>query len=68
MKNAFYLTLKAIVVLKILNFLFWLFGHVGKRFDMKRKVNFKIYYVTNWIVNNYNIHCQISQEVKAIRQ
>ena len=28
MKNAFYFTLKALFVLKILIFLFWLFGHV----------------------------------------
>ena len=33
MKNAFYFTLKAIFILKIFNFLFWHFGHVGKRLD-----------------------------------
>ena len=31
MKNAFYLTLKALFVLKIFKFLSWLFGHVEKR-------------------------------------
>ena len=30
MKNAFYLILKALLVLKILKFLSWLFGHVEK--------------------------------------
>ena len=30
MKNAFYFTLKALIVLKIFEFLSWLFGHVGK--------------------------------------
>ena len=33
MKNAFYFTLKAILVLKIFKFLFCLFGHVEKRLD-----------------------------------
>ena len=32
-KNAFYLTLKALFVLKITKFLSWLFAHVEKRFD-----------------------------------
>ena len=30
MKNAFYLVLKALFVLKIFKFLSWLFGHAGK--------------------------------------
>ena len=30
MKNAFYYILKALFVLKIFNFLSWLFGHVEK--------------------------------------
>ena len=33
MKNAFHFTLKAVFVLKIFYFLFWLFGHVEKRLD-----------------------------------
>ena len=33
MKNAFYFALKALFVLKIFKFLFWLFGYVEKRFD-----------------------------------
>ena len=31
-----------------------LFGCVEKRFDKKAQINFKIYVVTDWIVNNYN--------------
>ena len=33
MKNAFYFTLKALFVLKIVKFLSWLFGHVDKQLD-----------------------------------
>ena len=33
MKNAFHFTLKALFVLKIFKFLFWLFGHLEKRLD-----------------------------------
>ena len=40
MKNAFYVTLKALFVLKIFKFLSWYFGHVEKRVDLKDKVNF----------------------------
>ena len=36
MKNAFYFTLKAILVLKIFKFLFWLFGHVEKTAWLER--------------------------------
>ena len=38
MKNAFYVTLKALFVLKIFTFLSDSFDHVGKRFDKKAKV------------------------------
>ena len=31
-------------------------GHVGKRLDKKDKIDLKIYYVTDWITNNYNTH------------
>ena len=41
MKNAFYFTLKAVVVLKIFKFLSWSFSLVEKRLDEKDKVNFK---------------------------
>ena len=43
MRNAFYFTLKALFVLKIFKFLFWLFGHVGKQLDKKTNVDFKFY-------------------------
>ena len=32
-KNAFYFTLKALFVLKVFKFLFWIFGHVEKILD-----------------------------------
>ena len=56
LKNAFYFTLKALFVLEIFKFLFWLFGHVGKLLDMKTNEKFKPYAVTNWETNNYNTH------------
>ena len=33
MKNVFYFTLKALFVLKIFKFVFWLFGHEEKQLD-----------------------------------
>ena len=32
------------------------FCHVGKRFNKKPKVNFKLYDVTDPKINNYNTH------------
>ena len=32
------------------------FGHAGKLLDEKAKVNFKIFDITSWETNNYNIH------------
>ena len=55
-KNAFYFFLEAFFVLKIFNFLFWIFGHVEKRFDQKA-VNF-----TTWETKNCNTH--IAQYLK----
>ena len=52
MKNGFYLTLKALFVLRLFKFLSWPFG----RLDLKDKVNFKIYDVTTWLTNNCNTH------------
>ena len=49
MRNAFYFKSKALFVLKIFKFLFWLFGHVSKRLDKKDKVHFKFYDVTAWL-------------------
>ena len=34
-------------------FLSWLFGYIEKRFEVKVKVYFKIYVVTDWTTNNY---------------
>ena len=56
MKNAFHSMSKALFVLKVFNFLSWLFGHVEKRLDKKSKVYFKIYDVTDGKTNNYNTH------------
>ena len=39
MKNAFCFTLKALFILKIIEFLSQIFGHLQKRFDYKDKVN-----------------------------
>ena len=49
MKDAFNFT-KALFVLKIFQFLSWLFGYVEKRLD---EVNFKTYDAT-WKTNTYN--------------
>ena len=48
--------LKAFFVLEIFTFLSGLFGFVEKRLEKKAKVNFKIYYVTDWTANNYNVN------------
>ena len=56
MRNAFYLTLKPLIVSEIFPFLLYVFGHVGKLFDKKAMVNLKVHDVTNWITNNYNTH------------
>ena len=66
MKNAFYFTLKALSVLKIFNFLSLVFGYVGKRFDLKDKVNFKIYGVTTWLtINCYTLIAQYISRSKG---
>ena len=41
------------------------FGHVEKQLDKKAKVNFKTYDVTNWEINNYNIHIAQYPKVKG---
>ena len=47
MKNVFCFILKALFVLKLFEFLSWLFGHAKKkRFDQRDKVVFKIYDMT----------------------
>ena len=54
LKHAFYFMSKALFVLEISTFLYWLFGHIEKRPEKKTKVNFKTYDVTGWATNNYN--------------
>ena len=56
MKNTFYFSFISLFVLKIFKFLSWLFGHVGKRTDVKDQVNFKIYDVTTWLTNKCNTY------------
>ena len=56
MKNAFYLILKTLLVLKIFTFLSWLFGCKEKQLHNKAMVYFKIYDVTDWTAKDYNTH------------
>ena len=63
MQNAFYFTLKVLVILKMFKFLSWPFGHVGTRLDQKGKIIFKIYDITACLTNNCNT--QESQEVRT---
>ena len=67
-KNAFYFTSKALLLLKIFKFLSLIFGHVEsntfghiEQLDWKDKVNFKIYDITTWWTNNFNILTSISR-------
>ena len=55
-EKTFYFTLKALFVLKITKFMFWLFGHVVKRLDYKDNLHFKICDVITWLTNNCNAH------------
>ena len=66
MKNAFHFMLKAHFVLEIITYLSWLFGYVEKQLDKRAMVNFKIYDVTEWAINNYNTH--IAQYLMKRRQ
>ena len=56
MKNAFYVTLKAHLVLQMFKFLSEFFGNVRIRLDKKVKVNFKIYDVIYWETNDCCTH------------
>ena len=49
-------TLNTLLVLIILKFLSWIFGHVAKQLNEKDKVNFKIYEVTTWLKSNCNTY------------
>ena len=57
-KNAFYLTLKALSVLKIFKFLSWHFDNANKPLHSKDKANFKIYDVTTCLTNDCNTHVE----------
>ena len=48
--------LKTLSVLETFTFLLRLFGYLEKRLDKKAYVNLKIYDVTDWATNNYNIY------------
>ena len=50
--------LKSSFVIKALTFLSWFFGYMENRIDKKAKVNFKIYDVTDWAIND---SCNIAQ-------
>ena len=62
MKNAFYFILKALFVLKILNFCVDFLAMQKKQLDLKEKFNFEIYDVTAWLKNIYITH--IAQSLK----
>ena len=64
MKKAFYLTSKALFVLKIFKFLSGHFGHVPKKLYEKYQVNFKFYDGTAWLTNNCNTHIVQYLEMK----
>ena len=51
MKNVFYITIKALFVLKIFKFCPDYFGYTEKQLEKKDMVNFKIYDVTNQEAN-----------------
>ena len=46
--------MKALFVLKILNFCPDFLGHVEKRRDNKITINLKVHDVTNWLTNKFN--------------
>ena len=61
MKNVFIPSKKLFLFLRYLNFCPGFFGSVGKWFDKKAKVSFKIYDVIIWETNNSNTHVQYLQ-------
>ena len=56
MKNAFYVILKALVALKILNICLDFLVMQKKPLDQKDKIHFEIYDVTAWLRMNYDTH------------
>ena len=64
MKNTFYCTLIALFGLKLLKFLYWIFGNVKERTDLKHKTC----EVAIWCAKQLQYTSwSISQEVKVIR-
>ena len=62
----FYFTLKAFFILKIFYKLSsYFFILVKKQLDQKDKVDFKIYDVTSWLINNCNKHIDQYLKKKA---
>ena len=62
MKNAFYFTLKVLLVFNIFKLCPDYFGHVGKWLDKKVNNNLNIFDVIKWETINYNKH--IAQNLK----
>ena len=62
MKNVFIPSKKLFLFLRYLNFCPGFFRSVGKWFDKKAKVSFKIYDVIIWETNNSNTHVQYLQK------
>ena len=56
MRNAFYLTLNALFILKIFSFCLNFMVTKKKRLDEKHKFNFEIYDVTTLLTDIYNTH------------
>ena len=61
LKNASYLILKALFVLKIFKFCLDFLVISEKWLDQKDKVTFKIYDVPTWLINNFNMLSNTSQ-------
>ena len=57
-----YIILKTLSILKIHEFLSWVFGDIEKTTWLERKVNLITHDVTAWLTNNYNTH--IAQYLK----
>ena len=51
MKQAFYIPLKVLFVLKMIKFLPGLFGHTERQLDQKSKIDFKNDDATTWETN-----------------
>lgn len=52
--KALYFMLKVLFLLEIFTFLCRVFDYEEKRLNQKDMVNFKVYDVTNWKINNCN--------------